>query len=263
MVKRWSFFAPKKYDESIAAQSIQLSFFKLKRKSSLSRMDVNKSQKCSPKRQVAIRNIVIEANEPPCSTTMETLDLHNCWEYLGSSSRNLMETTKSEITPCHTRNMSDTTTTSTVSVVSIDAAKLQAAAEFGKVVSRNRRLPQVVPGFISGGHLLVNKERISRHIPALHRRLELDQLANERADIMAKTGKVHRGDRSLMLSRLMPCYSFAENVGTGVSIHDIHLRMLSIDSDVKNMINTGFSEFGIGTAKGRNGKIYLCQVFKG
>jgi uncharacterized protein YkwD len=234
------------------------SFFKLKSKSSLSRTEINEPQKYNPQRQVANRKIVIEADEPPCS-----LDLHNCWEYLGSSSRNLMETTKSEITPCHTRNMSDTTTTSTLSVISIDAAKLQAAAEFGKVVSRNRRLPQVVPGFISGDHLLVNKERICRHIPALHRRLELDQLAKERADIMAKAGKVHRGEKAHMLSRLMPCNSFAENAGTGMSIQEIHYRMLSTDTDVKNMINKDFSEFGIGTSLGRNGKIYLCQVFKG
>jgi uncharacterized protein YkwD len=48
-----------------------------------------------------------------------------------------------------------------------------------------------------------------------------------------------------------------------MSIQEIHYRMLSTDTDVKNMINKDFSEFGIGTSLGRNGKIYLCQVFKG
>jgi uncharacterized protein YkwD len=254
--------ATKNCNSSFSTQKKQLSLFKLIRKNSQSKTALNESQKYSPQRQLATRNIFIEDDEPLCSTK-ENLDHHNCWEYLGSSSKNLMENINSKLPPCHTRNISDTTTSSTISAISIDTEKLKAAAEFGKVVTRNRRLPTVVPGFLTGNHLLVNKERISRHLPALYRRLELDQLAKERAESMAKSGKVQRADRAFMLSRLMPCIAFAENVGVGTSIQDIHFQMLSSDADTKNMISSTFSVFGMGTAKGRNGKIYLCQLFKG
>lgn len=261
MVKGWSLRFSKGCNESPPeVQKKQLSMPRLRFKTCQPQKAVSESQDPIQQRQRALRKITVESNTPFFGK--DELDQHNMWECLGKSSRNLMET-RSDARPCHTRNNSDETTTSTISAISIDSSKLQAAMEFGKVISRNRMLPTVVPGFISGNHMLVNKERMTRHLPALRRRVELDQLAKERAETMAKKGKVCLGDKRYMLSRLSPCNYFAENVGSGVSIVEIHNKMLSTDTDRNNMINKSYSEFGMGTSKGRKGKIYLCQIFKG
>jgi uncharacterized protein YkwD len=260
MVKGWTLSFTKGCDESPQKQKKQLSMPKLRLKSCQPQNLVSECQDSVPHRQLALRKLTVESNT--LYQGKEEIDHHNCWEYLGKSSRNLMET-KSDVRPGHTRNNSDETTTSTLSAISIDSSRLQAAMEFGKVITRNRMLPTVVPGFISGNHMLVNKERIIRHLPALRRRVELDQLAKERAEIMAKAGRVRRGDRKYMLSRLSPCTSYAENVACGTSIIEIHNKMLTIDSDVNNMIDKCHTEFGMGTSKARNQKIYLCQIFKG
>jgi uncharacterized protein YkwD len=257
MVKGWALSFSKGCNESIPMEKKQFSISKLRFKSSQN--VVSDSKDSFQQRQPALRKIKVESN--PLCFGKDEANQNDFWEYLGKSSRNLMET-KSEVRPCHTRNNSDDTTTSTLSAVSIDSSKLQAAVEFGKIITRNRMLPAVVPGFISGNHMLVNKERILRHLPALRRRVELDQFAKERAETMAKTGKVRRGDKKYILSRLSPCNYFAENVACGVSIIEIHNKMLSTDSDMNNMIDKCYSEFGMGTSKGRMGKIYLCQIFK-
>jgi uncharacterized protein YkwD len=260
MAKNWPFNLTRSCNDNPPSDKKPSSFLNLRRPSSQSKGCKLPCERTTKLKQQAERKLKVELDNT--YLTKDVIDRHNCWEYLGTSTRNLMEKT-SESKPSHTRNRSDETTTSTLSAISIDAEKLQAAMEFGKVVNRNRKLPPVLPGFLSGNHLLVNKERISRHIPALSRRLELDLLARERAAIMARIGKIRHGDSRLMLKILSPCKCYAENVACGVSVQEIHLQMLTKDSDLKNMTDRCFAFFGMGTAIGKHGNIYLCQIFTG
>ena len=168
--------------------------------------------------------------------------------------------------PTHTRQGSDETTASTVSSVStctLDEGKLQAAVEFGRMIAKNRRLPGVVPGFISSNHVMVNKERIAIHIPALTRRIELDAVARERAEKMANEGKVGHGSLDDLEFQIRPCRVFDENIACGKSIQDIHNDMLKNEANRTKMVDRRYSYMGMGTARGNDGTLYLCQIFKG
>jgi uncharacterized protein YkwD len=109
--------------------------------------------------------------------------------------------------------------------------------------------------------LLVNNERITRHIPALSRKLHLDRLAKERAAIMARKGKIRHAETELIKLILSQCKYFAENVACGITVQEIHVQMIAKDQNLKNMIDKRFSSFGMGTMKDKSGKIYLCQIF--
>lgn len=168
--------------------------------------------------------------------------------------------------PTHTRQGSDETTASTVSTVStctVDEGTLQAAVAFGQMIAKNRRLPGVVPGFIASNHVMVNKERIAIHIPALTRRIELDAIARERAETMAKQGKIGHGSLDDLEFQIRPCRVFDENIACGKSMQDIHTDMLKNEANRKTMIDQRYSYMGMGTARGSDGTLYLCQIFKG
>ena len=114
-----------------------------------------------------------------------TIHLTDSW-FNTSSRRLIVESPsagKPPRRPTHTRNLSEDTASSSCSV---DDSRLRAAKEFGLMIAKNKRLPTVCPGFVSSNHVLVNKERTALHLPALTRRLELDELAREFATAMAK-----------------------------------------------------------------------------
>jgi uncharacterized protein YkwD len=131
------------------------------------------------------------------------------------------------------------------------------------MIAKNRRLPGVVPGFIASNHVIVNEERIAMHIPALTRRIELDAIARARAEKMANQGKVGHGFLDDLEFQIRPCRVFDENVACGKSMQDIHTDMLKNDANRKTMLDRRYSYMGMGTARGKDGTLYLCQIFKG
>jgi uncharacterized protein YkwD len=190
------------------------------------------------------------------------LDPHSCSKRQEAQCEVLIKPQR----PTHTRQGSDETTASTVSTNStctLDEGKLQAAVEFGRMIANNRRLPGVVPGFISGNHVMVNKERIAIHIPALTRRIELDAVARARAETMANEGKVGHGSLDDLEFQIRPCRVFDENIACGKSMQDIHTDMLKNEANRKKMVDRRYSYMGMGTARGKDGTLYLCQIFKG
>ena len=124
---------------------------------------------------------------------------------------------------------------------------------------------QKLPGtwYYSSNHILVNKERIKRNIPALTRRIELDALARERAETMARLGAIDHSRPEEIQFRIQPCRRFGENVACGASIREIHGDMVKNDADLNNLLDRRYSYMGMGTAKGKNGALYFCQIFKG
>jgi uncharacterized protein YkwD len=140
-------------------------------------------------------------------------------------------------------------------------ADLDEYAELGQIMAKDRRLPGT--WYYSSNHILVNKERIKRNIHAITRLIELDALARERAEKMATECKIQHGDPEDIQIRLHPCRRFGENVASGSCIRDIHKGMVQNDADRNNMLDRRYSYMGMGTAKGEDGILYLCQIFKG
>ena len=138
---------------------------------------------------------------------------------------------------------------------------LDEISEFGQMMAKQRQLPGT--WYYSSNHILVNKERIKRNIPALTRRIELDALARERAEKMARLGTIDHGRPEEIQFRIQPCRRFGENVACGSSIREIHCDMVKNAADLNNMLDRRYSYMGMGTAKGENGALYFCQIFKG
>jgi hypothetical protein len=143
----------------------------------------------------------------------------------------------------------------------VKPANVDEIAELDQVIAKDRRLPGT--WYYSSNHILVNKERIKHNIHALTRRIELDALARERAEKMANECTIQHSDPEDIKTRLHPCRRFGENVASGSSIRDIHKGMIRNDADRNNMLDRRYSYFGMGTAKGEDGTLYLCQLFKG
>lgn len=133
--------------------------------------------------------------------------------------------------------------------------------QLDQIMAKDRNLPGT--WYYSSVHILINKQRIKRNIPALTRRIELDQLSRERAAAMAESGTVQHGDPDDTQFRLYPCRRFGENVASGADIRSIHKDMVENGADLNNMLDRRYTYFGAGTAKGKDGALYMCQIFKG
>jgi uncharacterized protein YkwD len=134
--------------------------------------------------------------------------------------------------------------------------------EWGKAISDARRLPRT--GQYINNHILVNQERCKRVVHALKRSRELDAVARWHAEIMASEGVVRHSDPSQLQAMLEDSGTcLGENVASGDSVQMMHREMIKNVSDLRNMTDRRYKEMGMATAKGENGEIYLCQVFRG
>mmetsp|Transcript_8019 Transcript_8019/g.23042 ORF Transcript_8019/g.23042 Transcript_8019/m.23042 type:complete len:683 (-) Transcript_8019:268-2316(-) len=106
--------------------------------------------------------------------------------------------------------------------------------------------------YFASNHILLNRERMKRGMKPLTRNKAMDELAREHAENMAK---------SLGCTPLKA--TFIGNVVRGESIRAVH-RAVMQNRDGReryNILNPYFQEFGIGTCKGEDGMLYVCQLF--
>ena len=139
-----------------------------------------------------------------------------------------------------------------------------AATELGMVLARSRKLPGT--WYFSNNIILVNQERCKQNTPPLFRNLELDTIARNHAEAMATTRRVGHSDLSALRFKLSgPCRRIGENVAVGKSIKEIHKGMINSanKADKNNILDRRYTCMGVGTAKGEDGKLYICQIFKG
>jgi uncharacterized protein YkwD len=145
---------------------------------------------------------------------------------------------------------------------SLPLSDAERQAEWGKAISDGRRLPRT--GQYINNHILVNRERNKRIVPALKRSRELDSVARWHAETMASEGMVRNSDPlqlQTMLEDSGTC--LGENVASGESVQAMHTAMIESVGDLRNMIDRRYKEMGMATAKGAKGELYLCQVFRG
>ena len=118
---------------------------------------------------------------------------------------------------------------------------------------------------------MINNERTKRTLAPLKRKPSLDEIAKEHATKMANQGQLIHPDlddlqqQSHSTTPEAPCSEYDQrlgaNVGCGSNIEHIHQVMISTESNLNNMIDRRFVYMGIGTAKGDDGSLYLCQIF--
>jgi len=137
------------------------------------------------------------------------------------------------------------------------------AQELGMIMLRSRNLPGT--WYYSNNHVLVNKERVKRRIPPLMRRTQLDELAREHAETMAAEDALYHSDPNTLVQKIgRPSRRLGENVMYGDSIREMHRIMLeSAGADKNNMLDRRYLTMGMGTARGQDGGLYMCQIFRG
>jgi uncharacterized protein YkwD len=118
----------------------------------------------------------------------------------------------------------------------------------------------------SNGHVMINRDRAVSRVPALYRSRRLDALAHEHAQCMAQEQAVfHSVDSLNALQLKLDSKEVGENIQRGLSIQKMHHAMTwGSDSSPNrsNIISQKFNECGMGTAKGKDGLLYMVQLFR-
>mmetsp|Transcript_24137 Transcript_24137/g.45933 ORF Transcript_24137/g.45933 Transcript_24137/m.45933 type:complete len:240 (+) Transcript_24137:47-766(+) len=137
------------------------------------------------------------------------------------------------------------------------------AMQLGKIMARSRKLPGT--WYYSSNHVLVNQERSRRATAPLIRMVELDQLARIHAAQIADEQELRHVEPDALRLALkdIPYRRLGENVATGRDVRSIHNDMMNTLSNKNNIVDRRFTHFGMGTAVGKNGELYLCQIFRG
>ena len=125
----------------------------------------------------------------------------------------------------------------------------------------------VIPGMLGfmSSHVLINKERVRRGRESLRRNRYLDRVCQLQAETMAEQGELsHTSDSNSELQELVNSKSAGENIQRGPNIQAMHEEAMNGGrSAYKNIISRKFTEFGMGTARGSDGKLYMVQLFRG
>jgi hypothetical protein len=128
----------------------------------------------------------------------------------------------------------------------------------GRIMLNARKLPQTNTGYFVSNHIMINYDRTKRTRVPLKRNPVLDERAREHARDMAAQGRLIHPDLDILPTTAK---RLGANVGRGSSVNDVHNGMMASESDKNNIIDRRFVSMGVGTAKGADGGIYLCQLF--
>ena len=135
-------------------------------------------------------------------------------------------------------------------------------------MERARELPRNCS--FGNNHVMVNRARERQAVPPLNRSSDLDALARAHAETMAAAqrdcgeGRAFHADPTEIQAKLKkPSRRIGSNVAIGESVRHIHQEMMHKKGDYNNIFDRRYTEVGMGTAVGSDGKIYLCQIFRG
>lgn len=119
--------------------------------------------------------------------------------------------------------------------------------------------------YFSSNHILVNRERALEGLPQLKRCRFLDDIARFHAQDMADAKKIFHSVQTIQELQAKT-YSdvCGENIQRGKTIRRMHDSMMAErKKSRKNILSPNFLEFGMGTAKDSDGKLYMVQIFRG
>jgi uncharacterized protein YkwD len=120
---------------------------------------------------------------------------------------------------------------------------------------------------INGDRDFINQSRVQHNLKPLHRSAVLDTIALVHAQSMAQGQAVVHSVKSILeLQQKLRSRHVGENVQRGASIKQIHHDSMAAQEGGsfirRNILSTSFDEMGMATAMGRDGILYLCQVFR-
>jgi hypothetical protein len=132
-----------------------------------------------------------------------------------------------------------------------------------KKKKEEHRLPD--PGVFSNNHVLVNRERALRGLTKLNRSRFLDSMAHSHAvDLAEDENLVHSVDLLADLQRQLGSSEVGENVQRGPNIRQMHDSAMNRGTTSRgNILRPAYVEFGMATALGKDGKLYMVQLFRG
>lgn len=136
----------------------------------------------------------------------------------------------------------------------------------GRIMLHSRRLPKD-NGYLVSNHVMINNERIVRSTAPLTRSPAMDELARNHAKKMAEESQLFHSDRQVLYENLAgedktERIRIGENVTRGESLAVIHRLMMQSLPDKNNILDRRYTHMGVGTAKGHDGTLYLCQIFR-
>lgn len=136
------------------------------------------------------------------------------------------------------------------------------ASALGDALSRSQSLPKT--GYFASNHIMVNQERAKNMIAPLKRLGELDDIARSHAEAMAAEENIFHSDAAFLRETFSGRSTrLGENVACGPCIRQIHEAMMRNMSDRNNILDRRYKNMGMSTARGEDGMLYLCQVFRG
>jgi len=107
---------------------------------------------------------------------------------------------------------------------------------------------------------LVNQSRAADGFHRLIPDPELQVLASRHANRMAERGYAfHSGTLADQLS--WGWWAWGENVGSGPSVEAIHADFRNSRSHAATILGSSYNYLGVGVAYGRDGTVYVAQVF--
>ena len=114
-------------------------------------------------------------------------------------------------------------------------------------------------------HELINKERVQRGRQSLQRNMYLDRIGQLQAKFMADQGELSfTCDTTIELEQLLNSSTVGENIQKGQDVETMHQDIMNHGrSKFHKIVNKNFVEFGIGTARGKDGTLYMVQLFRG
>jgi uncharacterized protein YkwD len=116
----------------------------------------------------------------------------------------------------------------------------------------------------SSNHVMVNQERIKRAIAPLLRMRELDEIARENVDAMARENRAFHFNLNFLMTRFQRRpRRLGKNVAKGSSIRAIHKAKMATRSDSNNIADRRYTHMGMATAKASDGELFMCQIFRG
>jgi uncharacterized protein YkwD len=103
-----------------------------------------------------------------------------------------------------------------------------------------------------------NALRARSGLPALAQHDELTDEARSWAQRLAAQGAIAHSDPKTWR---VSWRAVAENVGAGSSIEQVTQSLIASDGHRSNMLSGSYSHMAVGTARGKDGRIYAVQLF--
>jgi hypothetical protein len=118
-------------------------------------------------------------------------------------------------------------------------------------------LKEELPDTSATGHIVVNRARIEQGLKPLARNREMDEVASKYAGEMAAG--------SILVSRRPTKLPYQGYIWRGTSILSVHEEIMEDErgSARAHVLHPEFEKIGVGTAKGPDDMLYLCELYDG